>query len=181
MLFTSKFRFLLACHRVIAFLPSFSHALTHKAMGHSLHWLQSTTQSPMHAPSLRISPCLHWGSTDTTLGTAWGKGMETSFRTPPTLPSISSGMLTGQASTHAPHPVHFSSSTYFALFISLTLNFPFTFFTFLTSVFVSISIFSWLSTSNIWGASMQIEQSFVGKVLSSRAIMPPILAVSSTK
>ena len=81
----------------------------------------------------------------------------------------------------APHPVHFSSSMNRAFLTSLTLNPPSALLTFLTSVWVRISMLGWLSTSYICGASMQMEQSLVGKVLSSRAIIPPMLAVSSTR
>ena len=51
MLLTSRFRFLFDCQSVMAFLPSFSQAFTHRAMGHSRHWLQSTAQPPMQAPA----------------------------------------------------------------------------------------------------------------------------------
>ncbi len=104
-----------------------------------------------------------------------------SFLVPPILPSISWGTVTGQAFMHSPHPVHFSSSMNLAFLTSLTLKPPFAALTFLTSVWVMISMLGWLSTSYIWGASMQMEQSLVGKVLSSLAIMPPMLAVSSTR
>ena len=50
-----------------------------------------------------------------------------------------------------------------------------------TSVSVKISMFGWVFTSYILGASMQIEQSFVGKVLSNLAMTPPMLGVSSTR
>ena len=107
--------------------------------------------------------------------------MDISLRIPPILPSISSGMATGQASTHLPQPVHFSSSTKVAFFSSRTLNPPpSSCSTLRTSVLVMISMLGCELTSYILGASMQIEQSLVGKVLSSRAMVPPIDGVSST-
>jgi hypothetical protein len=104
-----------------------------------------------------------------------------SFRMPPILPSSSSGTLTGHASMQAPQPVHLSGSTYLARVTSRTAKRPFCRFTFFTVVFVRISMFGWLSTSYMRGASMQMEQSLVGKVLSSRAMSPPMLGVSSTR
>ena len=50
-----------------------------------------------------------------------------------------------------------------------------------TSLLMSSSTFGFLPTSTSLGAMMHMEQSLVGNVLSSCAIVPPIFGFSSTR
>src|SRR5512136_1441006 len=95
---------------------------------------------------------------------------------------ISNSLVTllGHFSRHSPQPVHLLSSTYLAFFRTLTLKLPALPSTPTTSAYVITFVFGWLKQSAIFGAKMQIEQSFVGNVLSSWAILPPMLGVFST-
>src|SRR4030066_1761915 len=95
--------------------------------------------------------------------------------------SNSLGHDTVQTSVHSPQPVHFSGSTNRAFFKIFTSKLPGSPFTSFTSEYVSNLIFSRRATSNIFGAKIQIEQSIVGKVLSSWDILPPMLGVFSTR
>src|SRR4030067_3571848 len=95
--------------------------------------------------------------------------------------SNSLGHDTVQTSVHSPQPVHFSGSTNRAFFKILTLKLPGSPSTSFTSEYVSRVMFSRRLTSIIFGDRMQIEQSIVGKVLSSWDILPPMLGVFSTR
>ena len=75
--------------------------------------------------------------------------------------------LLGHFSRHSPQPVHLVSSTYLAFLRTFTLKLPTLPSTPTTSAYVITLVFGWLKQSAIFGASMHIEQSFVGKVLSS--------------
>src|SRR5450759_2485062 len=92
-----------------------------------------------------------------------------------------SGTLTGQYSMHVVHPVHLSSSMYLGFRVSVTVKLPALPFTSATSVYVSISMFGCRSHSMNFGDSMHIEQSLVGKVLSSWDIFPPMVGFFSTR
>src|SRR4030042_168837 len=95
--------------------------------------------------------------------------------------SNSLGTFDGHFSRHSPQPVHFVSSTYLAFLSTFTLKLPTFPSTPTTSAYVITFVFGWLKQSAIFGARMHIEQSFVGKVLSSCAILPPMLGVFSTR
>src|SRR4030042_5746831 len=94
--------------------------------------------------------------------------------------SNSLGTFDGHFSRHSPHPVHLVSSTYLAFLRILTLKLPTLPSTLATSAYVMTFVLGWLKQSAIFGARMQIEKSFVGKVLSSWDILPPMLGVFST-
>src|SRR3972149_11024897 len=94
--------------------------------------------------------------------------------------SNSFGVVIGQTLAHSPQPEQ-SFVTYRGFFRTLTLKLPMYPLTSWTSLLVSNSMFGCLPASDILGASMQIEQSIVGKVLSSCAILPPILGSRSTR
>src|SRR3972149_3197696 len=82
---------------------------------------------------------------------------------------------------HTPHPLHFSSFMYRLLLFISTLKFlgspdrP------STLALVTRMMFGCLPASTSLGARIHIEQSFVGKVLSSWPITPPMLEDCSTK
>src|SRR5512136_2922924 len=88
--------------------------------------------------------------------------------------------LLGHFSRHSPQPVHFVSSTNRAFFSTFTLKLPTLPSMPTTSAYVITLVLGWLKQSAILGARMHIEQSFVGNVLSSWAILPPMLGVFST-
>src|SRR4030042_6443906 len=92
-----------------------------------------------------------------------------------------SGYLTGQYSTQVVQPVHLLSTIYLGFLIRVTLKFPASPATLSTSVYVRISILGFRPTSTSLGASIQMEQSLVGKVLSSWAIWPPMAGALSTR
>ena len=87
----------------------------------------------------------------------------------------------GHFSSHSLHPVHFSSSIYRAFCFRVTLKFPASPSIFSISARVIISISLCLPISTSFGAIIHIEQSFVGNVLSSCDIVPPIQGFFSTR
>ena len=89
--------------------------------------------------------------------------------------------MTGQYSTQDVQPVHLSSIMYLGFFVRLTLKSPASPFTLSTSVRVRISMLGCRPTSTSLGASIHIEQSLVGKVLSSWAMWPPMAGDLSTR
>ena len=89
--------------------------------------------------------------------------------------------MTGQYSTQVVQPVHFSSTMYRALLTRLTVNSPACPATRSTSVNVRISILGCRPTSTSLGERIHIEQSLVGKVLSSWAMRPPMAGDLSTR
>src|SRR3990172_2641037 len=93
----------------------------------------------------------------------------------------SSGTLTGQYSEQAPQPVHLSSKTYLGVLVRVTLKSPASPSTLLTSVRVITSMLGCRLTSLNLGDWIHIEQSLVGKVLSSWDILPPIACPFSTR
>src|SRR4030042_4017868 len=92
-----------------------------------------------------------------------------------------SGYTTGQYSTQVVQPVHLSSRIYLGFLVSVTLKFPASPSTRSTSVYVKTSMLGCRPTSTSLGASIQMEQSLVGKVLSSWAIWPPMAGALSTR
>ncbi len=92
-----------------------------------------------------------------------------------------SGYTTGQYSTQVVQPVQLSSIMYLGFLIRVTLKSPASPSTLSTSVSVKTSIFGCRPTSTSLGESIHMEQSLVGKVLSSWAICPPMLGVFSTR
>ena len=97
-------------------------------------------------------------------------------------PSLYMSMAsTGHFWEHMPHPVHSSSSTRLGFFVSVTVKFPTSPSTDDKSALVTISMFSCRPTSTSFGAMMHIEQSLVGKVLSSWAMAPPMVGLLSTR
>src|SRR5574342_1050025 len=86
-----------------------------------------------------------------------------------------SGTGIGQYSRQVVQPVQRSSFTYRGLRSSVIWKSPAWPSTASTSVYVRISMFGWRSHSMNFGDSMHIEQSLVGKVLSSCAIFPPMV------
>ncbi|MCJ7659725.1 MAG: hypothetical protein MUO67_11295 [Anaerolineales bacterium] len=93
--------------------------------------------------------------------------------------SYSLGRTTGHTFVQSPQRVHESETNLARWFID-TWKSPGLPSTLVTSASDRISILGCRSTSDIFGASMQIEQSSVGKFLSSTAIIPPIVASFST-
>jgi len=82
---------------------------------------------------------------------------------------------------HTPHAVHFASSTKRGCLSTLAVKFPGVPETFFRVALVMISMLGCLADSTSLGAKIQIEQSLVGKVLSSAAITPPMAEDLSTK
>src|SRR5574341_639991 len=93
----------------------------------------------------------------------------------------SSGTFEGHFSVHEPQPVHFVSSTCRAFFITFTLKSPAFPVMDLTSLYESNSMFGCLPVSTSLGERMHMAQSFVGKVLSSWDITPPMLGLDSMR
>ncbi len=94
---------------------------------------------------------------------------------------ITSGIFTGHFEEHVPHPVHLCSSTNLAFLrnsISKSPAFPVID---SNSQYVSNSMFGCRETSANLGARMQMAQSFVGNVLSSWSILPPMVGLSSMR
>src|SRR3990172_159368 len=92
-----------------------------------------------------------------------------------------SGTLTGQYCAHVVQPVHVSSLMYRGFLVNVTLKSPASPFTVSTSVRVRSSMLGCLWHSRNFGDSMHMEQSFVGKVLSSWAILPPMAGALSAR
>src|SRR4030042_863274 len=86
----------------------------------------------------------------------------------------------GQCSAHTPQPVHLSSRMYLECFVIVTLKSPAFPSTFLSSAWVRRVMFSCLPVATSFGDTMHIAQSLVGKVLSSCAIVPPLLRPASS-
>src|SRR5215471_2165133 len=105
-------------------------------------------------------------------GTAWGKREKMAFLWPSCC-SNSLGTFLGHLASQSPQPVHFDWSTYRAAFLTLTLKSPAWPDTEVTSDRVCMSILRWRPTSTILGEIMHMEQSPVGKVLSSMTMVPP--------
>ena len=97
------------------------------------------------------------------------------------LPLNSAFTETGQTLAQSPHPVHLSKLTKRGALVNLTLNFPGSPSTDSTVRSVLISTLGWRPTSTSFGDNIQAEQSFVGKVLSSCAMTPPMLIPFSTR
>jgi len=89
--------------------------------------------------------------------------------------------MTGQYSTQVVQPVHLSSMMYLGFLVRFTVKFPASPSTLLTSVKVRTSILGCRPTSTSLGESIHMEQSLVGKVLSSWAIWPPMEGDFSTR
>ena len=89
--------------------------------------------------------------------------------------------MTGQYSTQVVQPVHMSSIMYLGFLIRVTLKSPSSPSTLSTSVYVRTSILGCRPTSTSLGASIHVEHSLVGKVLSSWAIWPPMEGDFSTR
>src|SRR4030066_2533011 len=80
-----------------------------------------------------------------------------------------------------PQPVRFFESTRNACCFTVTLKLPASPSTVAISAFVMRPMLWCLPVATSFGAMMHIAQSFVGKVLSSWAIVPPMLACFSTR
>ena len=134
-------------------------------------------QTP-HFPVLSIMQCS--GSIVATFGTACANGMYMARRL--SIPRLNSFgiFFWGHFSVHRPQPVQTSSLTYLALRFIVTSKLPTKPFTSVTSEYENMRILSFWATSTIFGVSMQAAQSSVGKVLSSCAILPPIVGFVST-
>ena len=134
----------------------------------------------LHLPLVAIRQAS--GSTTAASGTAWAKGMYTAerFARPA---SNSSGIrpASTQASTQSPQPVHFERSTRRERVRTFAVKLPTKPDSSSTSLVVRTSMFLSRATSTIFGVRMQAEQSSVGKVLSSCAMWPPMLAERSTR
>ena len=92
-----------------------------------------------------------------------------------------SGTLTGQTGAHSPQLVQMSGSTKRAWWYTLALKSPGSPSRPVSSELVTISMFRWRPASTSLGASVHIEQSLVGKVLSSCAMCPPRAGAFSTR
>src|SRR5208337_973365 len=93
----------------------------------------------------------------------------------------SSGRTTGHTSAQSPQAVQSFSDTYRAFFRILTPKLPTYPLTSITSDRVRSFILGCRPASVIFGPSIQMEQSIVGKVLSSFAIWPPMEGFFSTR
>ena len=80
-----------------------------------------------------------------------------------------------------PQPVHFFGSTLSDFCFTVTVKLPASPSTIAISAFVIRSMLWCLPVATSFGAMMHMAQSFVGKVLSSWAIVPPMLGCFSTK
>jgi len=80
-----------------------------------------------------------------------------------------------------PQAVHRDSSTYLGIRRTLAVKSPTSPSKDFNSALVIISMFGDRPASTSLGASIQMEQSTVGKVLSRRAIAPPMDACFSTR
>ena len=105
-------------------------------------------------------------------GTAWGNVRKAAVRFPNS-PLNGSGTFTGHFSAHWPQVIHFSSLTYRGCFSIWARKLPGSPCRSSKRLLVIISIFAWPATWTSLGENMQVEQSLVGKVLSSRAMAPP--------
>src|SRR5512137_2459242 len=108
------------------------------------------------------------------LGTACGNRQKIALRTVRPC-SYSLMIFLGHLVSHTPHPVHFSGSTYRGCCLTLTLKLPGAPSTAITSESVSTSMFRCRPTSTILGEIIHMEQSPVGKVLSSITMVPPMV------
>ena len=104
----------------------------------------------------------------------------------PRLPRFMSNSLSMRpailhSSAQTPQPTHLSMSMYRGFRTTRTVKLPTWPCTSLTSAYVTSSMFSCLAASTILGVSMHAEQSSVGKVLSSCAILPPMLGSLSRR
>jgi hypothetical protein len=88
---------------------------------------------------------------------------------------------TGQCLAQSPHPVHASISMYRGFFVSVTLKLPGSPSILLISLSGFRFIFLCRPTSTSLGEITHMVQSLVGKVLSRRAIRPPIVGDFSTR
>ena len=97
-------------------------------------------------------------------------------------PSLkASTALTGQERAHTPQPVHRSRSMYLGCCSTCTVKSPTWPDTPATWAQVMISILRCRPHSTSLGDRMHIEQSLVGKVLSSWDITPPMVGDDSTR
>ena len=110
---------------------------------------------------------------------AWGKGVYTALREAMAA-SNSLGRTTGQTGSHSPQRVH-SLVTKPACCWMAIRKAPALPSTFTTSALFSTSMLGCSPTSESFGASMQTEQSSVGKFLSRAAILPPMDGPFSTR
>ena len=88
---------------------------------------------------------------------------------------------TGQCLAQSPHPVQASGSMYRGFFVSVTLKSPGSPSILLISLFGFRFMFICRPTSTSLGEITHMVQSLVGKVLSSRAMRPPIVGDFSTR
>src|SRR3989339_1048604 len=95
--------------------------------------------------------------------------------------SNSHGTFTGHLAMQSPQPVHFVTSMYLAFSLIVTLNLGKSPDTPSTSEYVWSLMFAWSAHMIIFGDRMHMEQSFVGNVLSSCAMWPPMEGLFSPK
>ena len=106
-------------------------------------------------------------------GMACSYCLKTAFRfASPWLCSL--GVSTGQTLAHSPQEVHFNKSTYLGFSLTFAVKLPSSPSSDRSSVFVNNSMFRCRPTSTSLGEMTHMVQSLVGKVLSSRAIIPPM-------
>src|SRR5208283_4251395 len=86
----------------------------------------------------------------------------------------------GHTFEHSPHPVHFEMSTYRAFFRIVISKFPTKPSTASTSEYVYSLMRGCCPTSTMRGVRIHCEQSSVGKVSDSPAILPPTEGSRST-
>jgi len=87
----------------------------------------------------------------------------------------------GQTSEHLLQATHFCISIYFGACLTVTVRSPISPVTSTTSALVNNSMFRRRPHSTSLGDSKHSEQSLVGKILSSWAMMPPIPGFFSTR
>ena len=95
--------------------------------------------------------------------------------------SNSSSVLAGHFSAHSPQAMHLSMSTYLGADFTVAVKSPSSPSRERTSDRVKTSMFSCRPTSTSLGEMIHIEQSLVGKVLSSWAMVPPMAGERSTR
>ena len=111
-------------------------------------------------------------SMKTALGTAWVDVRSITLRVP--MPASNRlGISTGQTAVQSPQAVHLSTSTKRRRRRTVALKLPASPSSAITSAMVNTSTLSSRMHSTSLGEMMQVAQSPVGKVLSSRAMPPP--------
>ena len=95
--------------------------------------------------------------------------------------SCSLGTSTGQTVVHSPQLVHLARSMYLGFSLIFAVKFSWSPLSSRRSVLVKSSMFRCRPTSTSFGEITHMVQSFVGNVLSSSAIMPPMAEFFSTR